>query len=75
MKPLSNHSVEGTGASRLAQSEFLRQWRLAPAAHAGRYPSVRRLWLARPDGYTSSSGLVASPNLGRRTLSLSNIVK
>ena len=31
--------------------------------------------LPLPDGYTSSSGLVASPNLGRRTLSLSNIVK
>jgi hypothetical protein len=32
-----NHSVERTGASRLAQSQFVHQWRLAPAAHADRY--------------------------------------
>jgi hypothetical protein len=33
---LLNHSVERTGASRSGQLQFVRQWRLAPAAHAGR---------------------------------------
>src|SRR5260370_28183279 len=37
-----NHSVERTGASRLAHSQLLRYWRLAPAAHAGRSPPERK---------------------------------
>ncbi len=34
---LLNHSVERTGASRSGQLQLVRQWRLAPAAHAGCY--------------------------------------
>jgi len=30
-----NHSVEQTGASRSGHLQMVRQWRLAPAAHAG----------------------------------------
>ena len=33
---IANHSVERTGASRSGQLQFVRQWWLAPAAHAGR---------------------------------------
>jgi hypothetical protein len=32
----ANHSMEPTGASRSGQLQFVRQRRLAPAAHAGR---------------------------------------
>ena len=35
------NSVERTGASRLARSQSVRQWRLAPAAHAGRWAVSR----------------------------------
>jgi len=40
-KSSPNQSVERTGASRLAHLQFARQWRLAPAAHAGRYRDVK----------------------------------
>ena len=32
----ANHSIQRTGASRLAQSQFGSQWRLVPAADAER---------------------------------------
>jgi hypothetical protein len=35
-KSTFNKSVQRTGASRLAQFRFMRQWRLAPAADACR---------------------------------------
>src|SRR5882724_10547891 len=41
LKKKPNHSVERTGASRLAQCVFLAQSRLAPAAHADRYCDTR----------------------------------
>ena len=31
-----NHSIQRTGASRSGQLQFVRQWRLAPAADAER---------------------------------------
>ena len=36
MRP--NHSIQRMGASRSAHLQFLRQWRLAPTADAGRWP-------------------------------------
>jgi len=38
MTRVPHHSMQPTGASRSGQPQFPRQWRLAPAAHAERYP-------------------------------------
>ena len=40
MRTEPNHSMERMGASRSGQLQLLRQWRLAPTAHAGRYESA-----------------------------------
>ncbi len=37
------NSVERTGARRSGQLQFVRQWRLAPAAQAGRWPEPQIL--------------------------------
>jgi hypothetical protein len=36
-----NHSIQRTGASRLAPSQFVHRGRLAPTADAGRYADLR----------------------------------
>src|SRR5205807_4806589 len=45
-KKKPNQRVERTGASRLAHLEFVGQWRLAPAARAGRWATLHliQIW-------------------------------
>jgi len=48
MKPKSNHSIQRTGACRSGRLQFVRQWRLAPAADAERWAAGQAAKAPKP---------------------------